>query len=135
MSECGARIAVVEDDESLNPALERLLRSAGFEPLMFSSAEEFLESYTPNAAACLILDVNLPGLSGVDLQSKLHHEQLPVIFITADDNPVVKVRAEKSGARGYLSKPFDVDQMLSVIAAVLEQAPRPSEEPKLTTAR
>ena len=124
------RIAVVEDDESLNPALERLLRSAGFEPLMFFSAEAFLEGYTPNAAECLILDVNLPGLSGVDLQSKLHSTPLPVIFITADDNPVLEARAERSGARAYLSKPFDGHLMLSAIAAVLEPPPGPPEGPR-----
>lgn len=131
MSKRSHRIAVVEDDESLNPALERLLRSAGLEPLMFSSAEAFLESYTPNSAACLILDVNLPGLSGVDLQSKLSCAPLPVIFITADDSPVHKARAERLGACAYLTKPFDGHLMLSAIAAAVEPPPpREGETPE-----
>src|SRR5215510_10173091 len=97
-------VFIVEDDASMRNALRNLLRSVGLEPLVFGSAQEFLEAERPNAPSCLILDVRLPGLSGLDLQRELSASniQIPIIFITAHGDIPMSVRAMKAGAVEFL---------------------------------
>jgi FixJ family two-component response regulator len=113
-------VVVVEDDDMLRAALERLLRTGGFEPALFESAEAFLASRLNRAPSCVILDVHLTGMSGLDLQERLCREpnQVPVIVTTADTEPKTRERAEKAGCAAFLWKPFAADALLSLLALV-----------------
>ena len=104
-------------------ALKNLLRSVGLEPSVYGSAQEFLEASRPNAPSCLILDVRLPGLSGLDLQRELSAAsiQIPIIFITAHGDIPMSVRAMKAGAVEFLTKPFRDQDLLDAIQASLAQ--------------
>ena len=104
-------------------ALKNLLRSVGLEPSVYGSAQEFLEATRPNAPSCLILDVRLPGLSGLDLQRELSaaNIQIPIIFITAHGDIPMSVRAMKAGAVEFLTKPFRDQDLLDAIQASLAQ--------------
>src|SRR5690242_18529785 len=110
-------VFIVEDDPSMRNALKNLLRSVGLEPSVFGSAQEFLEAERPNAPSCLILDVRLPGLSGLDLQRELSASniQIPIIFITAHGDIPMSVRAMKAGAVEFLTKPFRDQDLLDAI--------------------
>jgi FixJ family two-component response regulator len=103
----GPNVVVVEDDVSLGRAIGRLLRASGFQSQTFASAEELLETDAAAGAACLILDIQLPGLSGFDLHQRLIDAGIesPVIFITAYDKPTTRIRGENTGF-AYLTKPF-----------------------------
>jgi FixJ family two-component response regulator len=116
-------VFIVEDDPSMRNALKNLLRSVGLEPSVFGSAQEFLEAERPNAPSCLILDVRLPGLSGLDLQRELSASniQIPIIFITAHGDIPMSVRAMKAGAVEFLTKPFRDQDLLDAIQASLAQ--------------
>jgi len=118
MRERERNIVVVDDDAGMNQAIKRLLSAAGFRPITFRSAEALLESGAAGTAACLVLDVHLPGFSGFEL-----HEQLrrgganpPVIFVTAYDDPVSQAQARMAGARGYFTKPFSGPALLDAVA-------------------
>ena len=116
-------VFIVEDDPSMRNALKNLLRSVGLEPSVYGSAQEFLEASRPNAPSCLILDVRLPGLSGLDLQRELSADsiQIPIIFITAHGDIPMSVRAMKAGAVEFLTKPFRDQDLLDAIQASLAQ--------------
>ncbi len=116
-----AHIAVVEDHEGLRRALERLLRASGHEVSSFSSAEALLETEGWPGAACLVLDVRLPGLSGFDLHERLVERgcHVPVIYVTAYDEPAARARAAREGAAFFL-KPVDGRALLAEIARALE---------------
>ena len=116
-------VFIVEDDPSMRNALKNLLRSVGLEPSVFGSAQEFLEAERPNAPSCLILDVRLPGLSGLDLQRELSASniQIPIIFITAHGDIPMSVRAMKAGAVEFLTKPFRDQDLLDAIQTSLAQ--------------
>jgi len=118
-----AQIAVVEDHEGLRRALVRLLQASGHEVSSFASAEELLASDEGRRAACLILDVRLPGLSGFDLRERLACEgsDTPVIYVTAHDDPAARERAARDGAAFFL-KPVDGKALLSAIARALGRA-------------
>src|SRR5262245_16041813 len=94
------RIVVVEDDPSMSKAVERILRTGGFTPIVFNSAEAALAADAAQAADCLVLDIRLPGMSGFDLYDQLTHagEAPPAIFMTAHDEPTVRQEAERLGA-------------------------------------
>ncbi len=111
------RIVVVEDDESMRQAIERILRAGGFTVLAFASAETALEGGVATAADCLVLDVFLPGISGFDLYRRLAPagEPLPVIFITAHDEPANREEAQRLGATSYLPKPFSGRALLDAV--------------------
>lgn len=115
------RIAVVDDDPSVVRALVRLIRLADYVVQTFESAEAFLEGHTEDGSDCLILDVNLPGLSGVELQAQLRDagSLLPIIFITAFESERVRTEALEAGASAFLSKPLDGLRLLDEIARVL----------------
>jgi len=110
-------VYVVDDDESIRRALKRLLRSMGYHAVTFDSAEEFMETSSCRGKGCLILDIRLPGMTGLDLQEKLASSgaKYPVIFMTAHDNPQWQERAKNAGAVAYLRKPFEEQSLLDAI--------------------
>jgi FixJ family two-component response regulator len=116
-------VFVVEDDASMRTALKNLLRSVGLEAQLFATADEFLKHERPNVPSCLILDVRLPGLSGLDLQRELSaaHIHIPIIFITAHGDIPMSVRAMKAGAVEFLTKPFRDQELLDAIQVSLAQ--------------
>src|SRR6266542_2453466 len=115
-------ISVVDDDESVRESLSGLIRSVGFGALVFASAEEFLSSNRLLDTDCLILDVRMPGMNGLELQRRLaaSHTSIPVIFITAHGDEEARVRALNGGAVEYLLKPFSEEALLSAIDAALK---------------
>jgi FixJ family two-component response regulator len=115
-------IAIVDDDRSVQSALKDLMESAGLSAQCFGSAEEFLESNERNQAACLVTDIRMPGMSGLDLQAKLKAEgsRVPIIFITAHSDAQMKREAMNAGAVEYLSKPFDDEVLLETARSVLK---------------
>jgi Response regulator len=115
-------IAVVDDDRSIQSALQDLLESVGLLSECYGSAEEFLVSDQLNQTACLVLDIRMPGMSGLDLQAKLKTEgrRIPIIFITARGDTQTETQAMKAGALGFLSKPFDDEVLLERVRAALK---------------
>jgi FixJ family two-component response regulator len=116
-------VFVVEDDPSMRNALKNLLRSVGLESQQFASAQEFLDADRPDTPSCLILDVRLPGLSGLDLQRELADADvhIPIIFITAHGDIPMSVRAMKAGAIEFLTKPVDEQDLLRAIQEAVER--------------
>ncbi len=116
-------VAIVDDDQSVRDSISSLLRSAGYKTIGFPSAEAFLTSIHRDEPHCLVLDVVMPGLNGVELQKQLRarHCLTPVIFITAraDDNEI-RTAALGGGARAFLGKPFSGDLLLTAIGSALE---------------
>src|SRR6476646_4839737 len=115
-------VAIVDDDESVQRALQDLIESDGLSTLCFDSAEQFLDSEAQNEAACLIADIRMSGMSGLELQAKLKAEQcrIPVIFITAHGDAEMRIHAMREGAVEFLSKPFDDAVLLEIVHAALE---------------
>jgi FixJ family two-component response regulator len=116
-------VFVIDDDESIREALNSLIRSVGLNVATFASAQEFLQSPRPDVPACLILDVRMPGLSGLDLQRDLSEAniQIPIIFITGHGDIPMSVRAMKAGAVEFLTKPFRDQDLLDAIQQALER--------------
>ena len=116
-------VAIVDDDELMRDALEGLLKAAGIPVRTFASAEEFLDSGQQHHAACLIADIRMPGMSGLDLQSRLNADQIrvPIIFITAHGDERLRMQALRSGAVEFLAKPFDDDVLLEHVRAALDR--------------
>jgi len=115
-------VFVVDDDHRVREALSSLLSSAGFQVEVFGSAAEFLEFEKPDAPACLVLDLQLPGISGLELQQQLlDGDAAPIIFISGHGDIPSSVRAIKAGAIEFLSKPFDDQELLRAIHAAIDQ--------------
>ncbi len=116
-------VYVVDDDASVREAIESLIGSVGLRVQTFESAQEFLRSKRPDAPGCVVLDVRLPGLSGLDLQRELaaHGIDLPVIFITGHGDIPMSVRAMKAGALEFLTKPFRDQDLLDAIQQALQR--------------
>ena len=116
-------IAVVDDDEMVRTGLERLLRTSGYPVSAFASAEEFLASGRLHECRCLIADMRMPGMSGLDLQSRLNDDghAIPIIFITAHGDEKMRIRAMRAGAAAFLAKPFDRAVLLERVRACLER--------------
>ncbi len=114
-------IGIVDDDSSVRTAVGRLVRSQGFAAEVFPSGEELLGSDRLSGFSCLIVDVAMPGMSGLELQERLSADgcPLPIIFITALDDAHVQTRALAAGASGFLSKPFDDEELLAAIRTAL----------------
>src|SRR5208283_1862558 len=117
MSNTGALVYVVDDDPSAREGVAGLIRSAGLMTKTFASAEEFLAAPRPKMPSCLVLDVSLPGVSGLDLQQELAKSdvQIPIIFLTGQGDIPMTVRALKAGAANFLTKPFDDEELLNAI--------------------
>lgn len=115
-------VAVIEDDESYRKAVQRLLKSAGFSVQSFASAEDFLNSGRHRETGCLITDIRMPGMSGLDLQAKLNvdHCPIPTIFITAHGEEDLRLQAMRGGAVKFMVKPFDGSLLLESVRAALE---------------
>jgi len=123
MSEHAAVVFVIDDDPSMLRSLASLLRSVGLEARVFSSAPEFMRAQRPDAPGCLVLDVRLPGMSGLAFQQELAKAgiALPVIFITGHGDVPMSVRAMKAGAVEFLTKPFDDQLLLDAINGAIER--------------
>src|SRR5260221_9848990 len=116
-------VFIVDDDLSVRRTTERLIRSAGFKAQTFTSAREFLASPRPEGPACLVLDVRMPGLSGMELQRELTQSgiPIPIIFITGHGDIPMSVRAMKAGAVEFLTKPFRSRSLLEAVRAAIER--------------
>lgn len=119
-----AIVYVVDDDETVRRSLARLIRSVGLKVDTFASAQAFLEHKGQDRPSCLVLDVRLPGLSGLDLQAAMGQSQraMPIIFITGRGNVPMTVRAMKGGAQDFLEKPFDDQELLDGIQRALARS-------------
>ena len=119
------RISVVDDDESVRDSTKALLRSAGYEVATFESAETFLNSGVLTDTACLLVDIGMPGMSGFDLQRvvKTSNSAVPIVFITAHDNPRNRRRALETGAVAFLSKPFAAPALLDAVESAVQSQP------------
>jgi FixJ family two-component response regulator len=115
-------VAIVDDDDSMRSALQGLLRAVGLPARAFASAEEFLQSGQQHQIACLIADVRMPGMSGLELQAQLNAEgcRIPIIFVTAHDDARVRMQALRAGAVEFLAKPFDDEALLENVRAAVE---------------
>ena len=116
-------IAIVDDNESIRDSLSDLIESGGFEARRFGSAKAFLESDLLGRAACLIVDIRMPKMSGLELQAKLKQEgrDVPIIFITAyEDDAEIRAQALKEGAVELLAKPFDHQLLLEILRCTLD---------------
>ena len=121
MSDSGPLVYVVDDDASSREGVAALIRSAGLTPKTFKSAEEFLTAPRPETPSCLVLDVSLPGVSGLDLQQELAKSnlQIPIVFLTGYGDIPMTVRALKAGAANFLTKPFSEDDLLGAVNTAL----------------
>ena len=115
-------VAIVDDDESVRIALQGMMKSVGLPAQAFASAEDFLNSGLQNRTACLIADIRMPGMSGLDLQMRLNaqHCRIPTIFITAHGDAKMRLQALRAGAVEFLAKPFDDEVLLENVRAALE---------------
>jgi FixJ family two-component response regulator len=115
-------VAIVDDDDLMRNALQGLLKSAGVPAQVFESAEEFLKSGRQHETGCLIADIRMPGMSGLELQAKLNAERcrIPIIFITAHGDERMRMQALRTGAVEFLAKPFDEETLLESVRVALE---------------
>jgi FixJ family two-component response regulator len=115
-------VAIVDDDDLMRSALEGLLKAVGLPARAYASAEEFLKSGQQNQTACLIADIRMPGMSGLELQATLNAEQcrIPTIFITAHGDGKMRMQALRAGAVEFLAKPFDDEALLETVRTALE---------------
>ena len=126
-------VFVVDDDPSIRTALANLFRSVGLQSETFGSTPEFLRSPLPDVASCLVLDIRLPGLSGLDFQVELAQANIhiPIVFVTGHGDIPMTVRAMKAGAVDFLSKPFRDQDMLDAVATAIERDRKRRAEAKL----
>src|SRR5438309_5068678 len=119
-------VAIVDDDDSMRSALQGLLQSAELPAQSFASAEEFLKSGQQHQIACLIADIRMPGMSGLELQAELNANRcrIPTIFITAHGDARMRMQALRAGASEFLAKPFDDEILLQNVRAALESVAR-----------
>ena len=118
----GNMVAIVDDDDLMRSALQGLLKSVGLPAQTFASSEEFLKSGRQHQAACLIADIRMPGMSGLELQAKLNADRcrIPTIFITAHGDEKMRMQALRAGAVEFMAKPFDDEALLESVRAALE---------------
>jgi len=115
-------VAIVDDDDLMRSALEGLLKAVGLPAQAFASAEEFLKSGQQGQARCLIADIRMPGMSGLELQSHLNAERcrIPIIFLTAHGDEKMRMQALRAGAVEFMAKPFDDEALVESVRAALE---------------
>ena len=128
----GQVVFVIDDDESMRRALTNLFRSVGLRVEVFGSARELLQSKLPDVASCLVLDIRLPGMSGLDFQTELAKANIhiPIIFMTGHGDIPMTVRAMKAGAVDFLTKPFRHQEMLDAVAMAIERDRKRREDEK-----
>ncbi len=119
----GFFVAIIDDDDLMRGALQGLLQEAGFTARTFASAEEFLRSDEHRQAACLIADIRMPGMSGLELQARLNAGEIriPTIFITAHGDARMRMQALRAGAVEFLTKPFDDEVLVDSVRAALQR--------------
>ena len=123
MADISSIVFVVDDDVSVRESLELLIKSAGWQPELFESAHEFLSRPRVAVPCCLVLDVSLPGLDGLELQRQLaDRKEMPIVFITGHGDVPMSVRAMKAGAVEFLTKPFSNDVLLQAIRSAVERS-------------
>ena len=129
MNQSKINVAVVDDDESFARSLERLFRASGFEACTYPSAEKFLAGTPCPHPDCLVLDIHMSGMSGLDLQRRLHEggNPLPIIFVTAQDAPAVRKEAERAGCAAYFLKPVLGKSLIAAIKQVVSADSRKSQ--------
>ena len=115
-------VAIIDDDDLMRSSLQGLLKAAGFSARTFASAEDFLNSGQQHHIACVITDIRMPGMSGLELQARLNAEgcRIPIIFITAHGDAKMRTQALRSGAVEFLAKPFDDEALIESVRAALE---------------
>lgn len=130
MTEALPYVFIIDDDPSIRRSLERLIRLAGYEVETYASATDFLARDLYDGPCCLVLDVRMPGLTGLDLQEELNnaHLDLPIVFITGHGDIPMSVKAMKAGAVDFLPKPFEEEELLDAIGRSLEKHVRSREE-------
>jgi FixJ family two-component response regulator len=118
-------VAVIDDDESVRESVVGLIESVGYCVTFFRSAEEFLDSAEINTVACMIVDIRLPGISGLELftQMRAHQRSIPTVFITAHADERVRTQAIEAGSIAFLYKPFQTDVLLDAVRAALSSQP------------
>ena len=118
----GTMVAIVDDDDLMRSALQGLLKSVGLPAKAFASAEDFLKSGQQHQVGCLVADIRMPGMSGLELQAKLNadHCRIPTIFITAHGDEKMRMQALRAGAVEFMAKPFDDEALLESVRAALE---------------
>ena len=118
-------VAILDDDDSVRSALQGLLKVVGLPAQAFASAEEFLQSGRQHQTACLIADIRMPGMSGLELQAQLNaeHCRIPIIFITAHGDTKMRIQALRAGAVEFLTKPFNDEVLLESVQTALELSP------------
>jgi FixJ family two-component response regulator len=116
-------VAIIDDDELVQQSLEDCMESAGYSVEVYDSAEEFLASSSARNAACLIVDIQLPGISGLELQGRLAGTEnfAPIVFVTSRGTNANRERAIKYGAAGFLSKPFRREELLNAVQAAIQR--------------
>ena len=121
-SQTSKLIAIIDDDESMQDSIRDLIESAGLVARCFGSAEEFLQSDLHTRAACLIVDIRMPKMSGLELQARLKEKEcdIPIIFITAYGDARMRIQAMREGAVEFLAKPFDHHVLLKTVRAALD---------------
>ena len=119
-------VAIVDDDESIRAALQGFMKEAGLPAQAFASAEEFLGNGELNQVGCLVADIRMPGMSGLELQARLNAERhkIPTVFITAHGDASMRMQALRAGAVEFLAKPFDEEVLLDCVRAAMENRAR-----------
>ena len=119
-------VAIVDDDESIRAALQGFMKEAGLPAQAFASAEQFLGDGDLNQVGCLVADIRMPGMSGLELQARLHAERhrIPTVFITAHGDANMRMQALRAGAVEFLAKPFDEEVLLDCVRAAMENRAR-----------
>src|SRR3984957_5783177 len=119
-------VAIVDDDESIRAALQGFMKEAGLPARSFASAEEFLESGDLSQIACLVADIRMPGMSGLELQARLNADRrgIPIVFITGHGDESMRMQALRAGAVEFLAKPFDEEVLLDCVRAAMENRAR-----------
>lgn len=127
MNDLRPRVAVVDDDLSVRKALERLLRATGFDAATFASAHEFFYSLEARRPDCLVLDLHMPGMNGLEVQRRLAQTgvRIPVIVITGHDEPQTRTQCLSAGATDYLCKPLDDEALLAAIQRAMDSVGHP----------
>jgi FixJ family two-component response regulator len=115
-------VAIVDDDESVRSALQGLMKAVGLPARSFASAEEFLDSGAPQQTGCLIADIRMPGMSGLELQATLNTDnvRIPIIFITAHGDEKMRMQALRAGAVEFVAKPFDDEALVASVRSALQ---------------
>ena len=119
-------VAIVDDDESIRAALQGFMKEAGLPAQSFASAEDFLTSGDLNQVGCLVADIRMPGMSGLELQARLNAERhrIPIVFVTAHGDESMKMQALRAGAVEFLAKPFNEEVLLDCVRAAMENRAR-----------